>query len=321
MEVVVESAELGTLPPATLLRLQSEASQLRHLDNPYLAPALDVGWEARRTYVVLPRVPLGTLAGRLRSDGPLALTETLGLGRCVLSALCSMHRHGVVHTAIRPDHVFLGPPRDGTAVLGGFGIARVAQFVGSASDEPITVLRYLSPEQAGLTAREVDERSDLYSTGLLLFESLSGRPAFVADNASGLLRQHLSRRAPTIRALGIGVPRIIDEFLQRLLRKDPTDRYQSSGAALDDLEEISSALARGEAEPTVALGSTDCRTSLTQPVLVGREEELGALESHVGRAKVGRAGLVLLEGQSGAGKTRLLDELALRSAVSGLSVF
>src|SRR5205807_563651 len=99
------------------------------------------------------------------------------------------------------------------------------------------------------------------------------------------------------------------EVIQRLLRKDPRDRYQLAEAALADLTFIAEALERGEAEPALVVGQSDLRRTLTEPAFVGRGRELVELDALWQQARDGRGGLILLEAESGGGKTRLLVEM------------
>ena len=114
-----------------------------------------------------------------------------------------------------------------------------------------------------------------------------------------------------MRSLGLAIPRALDEVIQRLLRKDPRDRYQSAEAALLDLADIAAAVAEGDFEPACAIGSRDRRPTLTEAAFVGRQREIEKLDEQVAQARAGHGSLVLLESESGGGKTRLLSELAL----------
>src|SRR5262249_29765066 len=137
----------------------------------------------------------------------------------------------------------------GRATVLDFGLARSARLDASIRDQPVGTARYLSPEQAGLLDTPADERSDLYAAGVVLFECLAGRPPFAGDSVGEVLRQHLTVRPPDLRGLHVAVPRALDEVIQRLLRKDPRDRYQSAEAALADLFLIADTLDRGVSEP------------------------------------------------------------------------
>src|SRR5581483_6895930 len=154
----------------------------------------------------------------------------------------------------------------------------------------------------------VDQRADLYAVGIVLFECLAGSPPFAAEDPGDLLRQHLTAPVPSLRSVGASVPQALEEIVRRLLRKDPDDRYQSAHGARADLQAVAAALARGVPQPAVVIGSHDRRDSLTEPVLAGRSEDLASLEGRLGTVRDGAGELVLLEAESGGGKTRLLDE-------------
>jgi signal transduction histidine kinase/tetratricopeptide (TPR) repeat protein len=113
------------------------------------------------------------------------------------------------------------------------------------------------------------------------------------------------------------VPRALDEVVQHLLEKDPRDRYQSAAAVLADLDEIATGLERGVQEPAVAVGAHDRRRSLTEPAFVGRGEEMRAFEVQLSRALAGEPVLLLVGGESGAGKTRMLDQAGVAARQHG----
>src|SRR5258708_38100864 len=157
----------------------------------------------------------------------------------------------------------------------------------------------------------------MYSVGIVLFECLAGKPPFQGASVGEVVRQHMTVQPPELRGLGSSVPGVLDEVIQRLLRKDPRDRYQSAEAVIADLAVIAEAMQRGESEPSLVVGLHDRRHTLTEPAFVGRGEELAALHAELERTQEGRGGLVLVEAESGGGKSRLLAEFALRGAQQG----
>jgi hypothetical protein len=195
-----------------------------------------------------------------------------------------------------------------------FGLSRSSRLDPSIRDVPAGTARYMAPEQAGLLRADVDERADLYATGVLLFECLAGRPPFTGTTLGEILRQHLTTTPPELRELGVSAPRAFDEIIGRLLRKDPRERYQTAEGVLTDLDALRWALEAGEQDPVLTLGLNDRRCILTEPSFVGREAELATLEAALSHACRGQGGLVLLEAESGTGKTRTLTELARRGA-------
>jgi signal transduction histidine kinase/tetratricopeptide (TPR) repeat protein len=213
---------------------------------------------------------------------------------------------------VKPSNIIVeGQPLE-RATLVDFGLARSERLDPSLRDLPVGTARYLSPEQAGLLNRAVEATSDLYSAGIVLFEALAGRPAFDGSSVGEVLRQHLAAR-PKLRSSGVEVPRALEKLVGRLLQTDPADRYQSAESALADLRALDEALAQGEAEPELVTGAHDQRRSLTEPSFVGRHEELAVLERELERTRVESGRLVMVEAESGGGKSRLIEEFSERA--------
>jgi two-component system sensor kinase len=318
--VVIKTASGDALSVGAQMRLEHEGSVLREVRGQGFAPLLQLGREDGLLFLVMPLIPGVTLESRLR-QGPLSVRDTLTVGRCLLTALQAVHDHGVLHRDLKPANLIVDEetPLQRATIID-FGLARSAQLDPSLRDQPVGTARYMSPEQAGLLDHDNDERSDLYSAGIVLFECLAGRAPFLGDSVGEVLRQHLTARPPELRSLGLAVPRGLDEVIQRLLRKDPRDRYQSAEAVLADLNVIADALERGIAEPALVVGLHDRRRTLTEPAFVGRAGELAALDLQLQKLRRGEGGLVILEAESGGGKTRLLAELAQSSARQGTCV-
>jgi signal transduction histidine kinase len=319
-QVVVKAAEVPRLLPAARLRLEHEAAALRRLDSAWIAPLLDFGRDGDLVCLVTPLIEGVTLEARLEA-GPLSLAEALTVARSLLGALRDAHAHGVLHRDVKPSNVIVdGGARLDRATLIDLGLARTEWLDPSIRDLPAGTVRYMSPEQAGLIERSPDERSDLYSSGAVLFECLTGRPLVPGATLGEVLRLHLSRAAVGLVDLQVGVPRAIGAFLGRLLAPDPDDRYSCADAALADLTDIAAALERGEPEPLLIVGARDRRRTLAEPAFVGRAEELRALLHEVAGARAGVGATVLVEAESGGGKSRLLGEFASRAARDGVGV-
>jgi signal transduction histidine kinase len=314
--VIIKLAQAALLPTSLQGRLERQSMLLLDLASPFLNAPLACGQAGERVFVASRHLPGITLAERL-ARGPLSLEETLHLGSCLLQGLAHAHSLGVVHQDIKPSNIIVEQGVQLTrAVLTDFGLSRGARWQPSIRDLPLSTVRYISPEQAGLIDAPVNERSDLYSLGAVLFECVAGRPLVEGNTITDLLRQLVSARPPGLRALGRRVPRALDEVVARLLHKDPRDRYYSAEGVRADLRAIAEGLVRGEAEPMVVIGARDPRPTLTEPAFVGRERELETLMTAVAQARRGHGRLMLVEAESGGGKTRLLEELAQKTGSS-----
>jgi len=314
-EVVINTVALELLPGSVRKRLQRDAEVLVGLRPrpPMLAWTEQDGLFC----LVTPHVEGRPLAERLARE-QLSPREAVSIASAVMQALAAVHRQGVLHRNLTPSSVVVrGGDEGDEVVLVDFGISPVELMPAAAHELSVEAIRYVSPEQSGLLRQPVDHRSDLYTAGLLLYECLAGRLPFDGSTVGTLLQQQLNLAPPSLRALGIDVPCVLEQLVLRLLQKEPVDRYQSAEAADSDLLMIERVLAGAEIDPPPVIGRSDLRAALTKPAIVGRREELQRLDQAVVRTRLGEGGVLLLEGESGTGKTVVLEELARRTAASG----
>ncbi|PZS35536.1 MAG: protein kinase [Pseudonocardiales bacterium] len=319
-DVVVKSIDPAIVHAAARLRFEHETQVLRGLTGTGLPGLYDGGVADDRLFLVQPLVPGVTLEHRLLG-GPLGLGPSLRIGLVLAEALRVAHGVGVCHRDIRPSNVMIdGTDPIDTVTLIDFGFARSPWLDEEIRDDLVGTVRYLAPESAGLLAAPADQGSDLYAVGVLLYECLAGHTPFPGPTVGDLLRQHLSMPVPELREIGVPVPRAVDALLQRLLRKEQAERYQSASALAADLRDLLTALEAGDLEPRLVIGRLDQRVSLTDPAFVGREAELETLGALVAGLAEGAGGLVRLEADSGVGKSRLLSEATRQVGALGVTV-
>ena len=176
-------------------------------------------------------------------------------------------------------------------------------------------MAYLAPEQTGRTGRSVDRRADLYALGATLYELATGAPPFGFGDPLRLTHDHLARMPVPPAQVNPAVPGPLSEIVMHLLEKEPDNRYQTAEGVVYDLERLREAQAR-PAAARVRIGEHDVPLRLLAPSrLVGRDDELAALEAAFEEALAGRCRVVLVSGAPGVGKTALIDEL--RPVVTG----
>lgn len=235
-------------------RFRREAKNAAALSHANIVSVYDRGEGKDGTpYMAMEYVDGGTLADRLEKEGPLDALEAAGIAAQVAAALEEAHRYDMVHRDIKPHNVFLvdgvttplkagtGGIAPGGVKVGDFGIARAAAETAMTETSLILgTVRYVSPEQA--TGGQVGPASDLYSLGVVLFEMLTGRVPFDAENPIAVAMKHVSEMPPSPREVNPGVPAGLDALTRRLLSKDPHKRYASAAELADDLERASRGL-------------------------------------------------------------------------------
>ena len=255
--------------PSFQARFRREAQAAAGLNHPSIVAVYDTGAElttephggrVELPWIVMEYVEGRTLRDLLRTDHPLAIEECLSITEGVLNALEYSHRMGIVHRDIKPANVMITPA--GEVKVMDFGIARAVSDSSATLTQTSAVMgtaQYLSPEQA--RGEQVDSRSDLYSTGCLLYEILTGRPPFTGDAPVAVAYQHVSEQPRPPSALAPQIPPAVDHVVLMALSKDREHRYQTAGDFADDLRRAvegrplrgaSFATQRFEAAPTAA---------------------------------------------------------------------
>jgi eukaryotic-like serine/threonine-protein kinase len=220
-------------------RFRREAQSAASLNHPSIVAVYDTGEDntggTHVPYIVMEYVDGRTLRELLREDRRLLPERALEITDGVLRALDYSHRNGIVHRDIKPGNVML--TRDGKVKVMDFGIARAvsdAQATMTQTAQVIGTAQYLSPEQA--RGERVDARSDLYSTGCLLYELLTGRPPFLGDSPVAIAYQHVRENPVPPSRVDPEVPQWADAIVLRAMAKDPRDRYQSAAEMRQDIQ-------------------------------------------------------------------------------------
>jgi len=222
--------------PSFVARFRKEALAAAGLNHPGIVAVYDSG-EEPAPYIVMELVSGHTLRELIHKGERVPLKRTLEIGEGILAALEYSHERGIVHRDIKPANIMITD--QGDVKVMDFGIARALADLGATLTNTWNIVgtaQYLSPEQA--LGEVADLRSDIYSTGCLLYEVLTGKPPFTGETPVSIAYQHVSGVLISPSALVPDLPAGIDVILSVALAKKPEDRYQSAGLMLDDLYKI-----------------------------------------------------------------------------------
>ncbi|GAC1418126.1 MAG: Stk1 family PASTA domain-containing Ser/Thr kinase [Candidatus Velthaea sp.] len=224
-------------------RFSYEAQAAAKLSHPNIVNVYDFGSEDHAYYIVMELVDGETLGELIASARTIPEPVAIDYAIQIASGLAYAHRQGLLHRDIKPANILL--TKDDVVKISDFGIARAVSENTMGVTQPGMVMGsvyYLSPEQAQGFA--IDETSDLYSLGVVLYQMLTGSLPFNGDSPVAVALKHVSEPAPRIDALATGVSPAIASIIERLLRKNPRDRFQSA-------TDLASALREARERPTV----------------------------------------------------------------------
>jgi len=204
-------------------RFQREARVVAKLEHQHIVPIYDYAEHDGRPYLVMKFIEGDTLKARL-DQGPLSADEIAKIVDAMGLALAYAHKQGVLHRDIKPSNVLLA--NDGQIYLADFGLARMAQSGEStlSSDTIMGTPQYISPEQA-MGKSDLDQRTDLYSFGVMLYEMVVGRVPFSADTPFAIIHDHIFTPLPMPRTVNPSVPESVERVLLKALAKERNDRF------------------------------------------------------------------------------------------------
>jgi eukaryotic-like serine/threonine-protein kinase len=221
--------------PQFVERFRREARSAARLSHPNIVSLHDYGQTKDAYYIVMEYIEGRTVADLIAGQGPINPVRVAEIATEVASALERAHQSGLVHRDVSAGNVMIGV--SGEVKVTDFGIARVMdehdQQTTDGASAVFGTAAYISPEQA--QGQEVDERTDLYSLGVVMFEMLTGRLPFIADNSLALASQHVLNEPPRPSSLNDSIPPQLDAIILRALAKRPEARFQSANEMREEL--------------------------------------------------------------------------------------
>ena len=217
-------------------KFKNESKAIAILNHPNIVKVFDVSFGERIQYIVMEYVDGITLKEYINEQGFIGWKEAVHFEAQLLQALQHAHDKGIIHRDIKPQNIIL--LQDGTIKVADFGIARFARSeTKTMTNGAIGSVHYISPEQA--RGDYTDERADLYSAGVVLYEMITGKVPFNADSAVSIAIMQLQKEAEIPSRINASIPKGIEQITMHAMQKNPKERYQSAAEMLMDLKEIS----------------------------------------------------------------------------------
>jgi tRNA A-37 threonylcarbamoyl transferase component Bud32 len=283
------------------------------IPDPGIVQIFDFGQDvAGRAYIVMELLDGEPFDRRLQCEGALSVMDGLRLLRQVASTLGAAHARGIVHRDLKPENIYIvrdpEVPGGERAKVLDFGIAKLAGDPGSARTQPLALMgtpSFMSPEQCRGVGH-VDQRSDVYALGCVLFTLVVGRPPFQAEAAGDIIAMHLREPAPTPSQLRAGIPPEIDQLLLRCLAKDPAQRFPTAadlaiaiGRLPGSLPPVLAGRTGGHAAGAASTTLSSATGAISAPP--PKRPRVGLIAAI---ASLGAAGLAIAIGVTGGGEPR-----------------
>jgi len=229
----------------TIERFQNELKFARKISHRNVCRMYDLNKEEGSYYISMEYVSGEDLKSMIRMMGQLSSGKAISIAKQVCEGLAEAHRLGVIHRDLKPQNIMID--REGNARIMDFGIARSLKAKGiTGAGVMIGTPEYMSPEQAEM--KEVDQRSDIYSLGVILYEMVTGRVPFEGETPLGIAMKHKSEKPKDPRELNAQLPENLSRVILRCMEKDKKNRYQSAGEVCSELSRIEKGIPTTERE-------------------------------------------------------------------------
>jgi transcriptional regulator with GAF, ATPase, and Fis domain/serine/threonine protein kinase len=306
-----------------IFRFRREATLVSQLKHPNLVRVYEVGEHSQLYYIAMELIQGTRLDQFVKAYRSIGIDMALSIITQVTETLAYVHSAGVVHRDIKPGNIMIvsdgyrAHEREGIVQESGknggeiqikildFGLSQVMELAQIKEREVIIgTFSYMSPEQTGIIRKPVDERSDLYSLGIVFYELITGELPFKGTEIGTIVHQQIAQNPVPPTRINGHVPPTVEKIVLKLIHKDPNERYQTAYGLLQDLRRCKAS------DSGFVLGKEDRLRKLTYRTrLIGREEEGEKLHGLHLQAARERGSVCLVSGEAGQGKSRLVSEM------------
>lgn len=297
----------------TIERFSNEIRLSRKITHRNICRMHDLNEHEEVQYITMEYVPGEDLKSFIRRVGHLPPGKAISIGKQICEGLREAHALGVIHRDLKPQNIMID--KSGNAKIMDFGIARSLRTEGITGEGTIIgTPEYMSPEQ--VEGRETDQRSDIYSLGVVLYEMLTGKVPFEGESTFSIALKHKDETPPHPREFNPELSPELSAVILKCMAKEKEKRYQFPQELLRDLDllEKGTEVLAAEIKPrTPAFLDEEKPTKEEKPVFVARETELEKLNAFLDRSVSGGGQVVFITGEAGSGKTALIQEFARKA--------
>lgn len=245
-----------------VVRFRQEAQAAAKLSHPNIVNIYDVGYDENVHYIVMEFVRGETLKEYIEKHGHLPINTSIQIAFDIGEALENAHANGIVHCDIKPHNILV--TETGRIKVADFGIARAVNSVENSDRTVLGSVHYFSPEQA--SGGHIDERTDIYSLGVVMYEMMTGVVPFQGDTAISIALKHVQDDIPLPTKYNRRIPRLVEQVILKAMAKNPDDRFQSIGEMMSELRLSQGFINTNGARPIISKGPYNFGTQKLQPI-------------------------------------------------------
>lgn len=292
---------------------RTEFEILQKLDHPGIIKSLALETISGKSVLVSEYFE-GITLNQFLANIAIGLSDFFSIAIKLTEALCVVHDAEIIHCDLNPSNILIRPQQKNILLIG-FSRAFMKQQAnsGEVSNFSVGNKNYWAPEQSGRMNRAIDSRTDIYSLGIIFYQMLSGRCPFDSEDPIGLMHKHIAKTAPLLSDLKLEIPSVVSRIIDMMIAKNPADRYQSLLSLIADLQICQQSLNSEKGIYDFELGKiSNSKQLFVSGKLYGRESEINQLMLAFDKACVGPSVLALLMGQSGVGKSSIVEAARLQ---------